>query len=227
MRWKLRDSRNRNVANVTFQYPDITTLQYRDIHAFDEENAALLSIGEGNQSQIHLFSNGTWNVAFVMLDHPKGFLDSIEFWNNDQYGLAYGDSFDGKPYILKTENRGQSWTRIDPSTLPDATGEGGFASSGSCIATYGNGSAWIGTGSNGYARIFKTQDYGNSWQVYDTPIVKGESAGITSVHFRNNDLGLITGGDLTITDKYTDNVALSTDGGQNWALTKGTMFKKC
>ena len=43
-------------------------------------------------------------VAFVM-DHPDGFLDSISFWDKSN-GLAYGDSFDGKPYILKTEDGG-------------------------------------------------------------------------------------------------------------------------
>ena len=68
-----------------------------------------MSVGNGNESQIHLFSaqNG-WDfleVAFVM-DHPDGFLDSIAFWDKLN-GLAYGDSFDGKPYILKTEDGGK------------------------------------------------------------------------------------------------------------------------
>ena len=45
-------------------------------------------------------------VAFVM-DHPDGFLDSISFWDKSN-GLAYGDSFDDKPYILKTEDGGNS-----------------------------------------------------------------------------------------------------------------------
>ena len=70
---------------------------------------------------------------------------------------------------------GHSWSRIDPSILPESSyeGEGGFASSGSCIATFEEGIAWIGTGSNGNARILKTTDYGNSWEAFDTPIIKG------------------------------------------------------
>ena len=39
------------------------------------------------------------------MDHPDGFLDSISFWDKSN-GLAYGDSFDGKPYILKTDDGG-------------------------------------------------------------------------------------------------------------------------
>ena len=48
--------------------------------------------------------------------------------------------------------------------------------------------------------------------------IKGDSAGITSVHFINKNLGMITGGDLMITDDYTDNVAYSQDGGKTWTL---------
>ena len=39
-----------------FQHPEIKTFQYRDIHAFDENTVALMSVGTGNESQIHLFS---------------------------------------------------------------------------------------------------------------------------------------------------------------------------
>jgi len=217
-----------------FQHPTIKTFQYRDIHAFDQDNVVLMSVGNGNESQIHLYSAQTgWDfleVAFVM-DHPDGFLDSIAFWDKSN-GLAYGDSFDNKPYILKTDNGGHSWNRIDPSILPESLkkGEGGFASSGSCIAVFGQGIAWIGTGSNGNARILKTTDYGQSWESFETPIIKGESAGITGVHFINENQGFITGGDLAITDEYTDNIAFSEDGGQTWTLnpnhpvTKGAFY---
>ena len=58
-----------------------------------------------------------------------------------------------------------------------------------------NGTGWVGTGSNGNARILKTEDFGKTWTSHATPIVKGESAGITSVHFVGK-TGMITGGDL-------------------------------
>ena len=53
------------------------------------------------------------------MDHPKGFLDSIEFWDDNLRGLAYGDSVDeGKPYLLRTEDEGESWSKISPDYLP-------------------------------------------------------------------------------------------------------------
>lgn len=203
-----------------FSHPEIDTFQYRDIHAFNDQSVVLLSIGEGANSQIHLYSESEgWKVAYVM-DHPKGFLNSIDFWD-DQVGLAYGDSFDGKPYLMKTEDGGHSWFRINPEVLPNAEeGEGGFASSGSCISVQPGGLAWIGTGAGGSARVLKTTDYGQSWASYETPIIKGDAAGITSIHFRNDNHGLIAGGDLAITDIYTENLAFSIDGGESWALTE-------
>lgn len=203
----------------TFKHPAVDTFQYRDVHAFSNQHIALLSIGEGANSQIHLYTeNEGWEVPFIM-DHPEGFLNSIDFWD-DRVGLAYGDSYDGRPYILKTEDGGQSWNRVNPDILPEALeGEGGFASSGSCIAMEKEGIAWIGTGAGGSARVLKTTDFGQSWASYETPMIKGEAAGITSIHFRNDNHGLIAGGDLAVTDDYTENIAFSIDGGESWALT--------
>lgn len=203
-----------------FSHPEVDTFQYRDIHAFDDESVVLLSIGEGASSQIHLYSAADGLETTFVMDHPKGFLNSIDFWD-DRTGLAYGDSFDGKPYVLKTEDGGHSWNRIDPNALPDAPeGEGGFASSGSCISIQPGGLAWIGTGAGGNARVLKTTDFGQSWTSYKTPIIKGDAAGITSIHFRNENHGLIAGGDLAKTDVYTENLAFSIDGGESWVLTE-------
>ena len=201
-----------------FEHPEVDTFQFRDIHAFNENRVALLAIGDGNNSQIHLFSiDDGWETGFIM-DEPKGFLNSIAFWDSHT-GLAYGDSFDGKPYILKTVNGGKDWSRISEDKLPDANqGEGGFASSGSCIDVSKDGLAWIGTAAGGSARILKTNDFGESWTAHDSPITKGESSGITSIHFRNRNNGFIAGGDLSRSEEFTNNLAFSDNAGENWVL---------
>ncbi|MEM9329399.1 MAG: hypothetical protein AAGA85_27310 [Bacteroidota bacterium] len=202
----------------TFRHPEVDTFQYRDIHAVSAEEVVLLAIGDGVNSQIHKFSvTGGWETAFVM-GEEEGFLNSIAFWD-EMRGLAFGDSFDGKPYLLETKDGGNSWSRIEGARLPDAgEGEGGFASSGSCIDVGRHGVAWVGTGASGHARILRTDDYGESWKAYESPIIKGELAGITSVHFRTNREGFIAGGDLSSTEAYTDNMALTTNSGKDWHL---------
>lgn len=213
---------------LLFKHPTGDTLQFRDIHAFDENKAILMSAGPGPLSRIFTFSNNTtWEENFVMKD-SLGFLDCIDFWD-ERNGIAYGDAIDNYPYILLTSDGGQNWNRADTTNMPLAgKGEGGFAASGTCVTTGSNGKAWIGTGASGNCRILFTQDYGKNWESVVSPLVQGEAAGNTSVSFSGN-TGFLTGGDLLISDSYTNNCAFSFDHGETWALsnhpvTKGAFY---
>ena len=67
----------------------------------------------------------------------------------------------------------------------------------------GSSNAWISTGAGQVPRVLLTADKGESWQVAETPIVKGEAAGITSILFMDAQRGVIFGGDLQQEDKKT------------------------
>lgn len=202
-----------------YTYDQADSLQFRDIHAFNTKEVVLMSAGTGSLSRILLFSTETGFKEVFVMPHEQGFLNTIEFWDQ-QNGLAFGDSFNGELYAMRTENGGKSWNRIDPTTMPPAgKGEGGFAASGTCISVRPGGKAWIGTGAGGNARVLYTQDYGQTWASYEVPIVKGDAAGIESIHMADDLTGLIVGGDLARPNVYTDNVAVTTDGGKSWDLT--------
>ncbi|MEP0366057.1 MAG: hypothetical protein ABJN36_14915 [Cyclobacteriaceae bacterium] len=211
-----------------FTHPS-DTLQFRDLHAFSDDQVLLMSAGPGASSRIMLYDHGIrqFQELYVM-PHAEGFLNTVEFWD-DSNGLAFGDSFNGELFVLQTKNGGQSWKRIDPEKLPAAgEGEGGFAASGTCITTKAGGEAFIGTGANGHSRILHTSDYGESWEELKSPLIKGEIAGIFSIRMAG-DMGLIAGGDLNQPDEYTENIGMSTDGGKSWQLsgfpnTKGTLY---
>lgn len=208
-----------------FQHPTGDTLQFRDIHAFDKDRVILMSAGPGPLSRIFEVREGKiWRDHFVMQD-SLGFLDCLDFWD-DQRGVAYGDAIDDYPYILLTNNGGRSWARADTTGMPKAgRGEGGFAASGTCVTIGDDGLAWIATGAGGNARILNSTDYGKSWQSYDSPMVKGDAAGHTSVDFADAQQGFVTGGDLAISNDYTENCAFTSDGGQTWQLTKQPVTK--
>ncbi|MEQ9008391.1 MAG: hypothetical protein RLP12_10935 [Ekhidna sp.] len=201
-----------------FNHPTGDSLQFRDIHGFNNEKAVLMTAGSGPLSKLFTFTTpDQWEENFVMQD-SLGFLDCIDFWD-DQRGIAYGDAIDNYPYILLTDNGGKSWNRADSTNMPEAgKDEGGFAASGTCVTTGENGKAWIATGAGGNCRFLITEDYGQSWKEVDSPLVSGDAAGNTSVSFVG-DLGVVTGGDLMITDDYTDNCAFSSDGGTTWNLS--------
>lgn len=200
-----------------FQFEEIDTLQFRDVYGISSDKAIVMSAGPGSQSRIMTFEDGSWTQNFIMED-SLGFLDCIDFWD-EKNGIAYGDAIDDYPYILLTTDGGESWKRAPTSKMPKAgNGEGGFAASGTCVTTGPGGAAWIATGAGGNCRILRTEDYGNSWSVADSPLIKGDAAGNTSISF-DREVGFVTGGDLLQSDDYTDNTAFSLDAGKTWKLS--------
>ena len=210
-------------GGVTWQKFSVTpeALDFRDIDAVDAQTAYVMSIGNGPASRIYKTTDAgkTWNLQFKN-DDPKAFLDAMSFWDAN-HGIAFGDSVDKQFYILTTSD-GVTWSRVPPANLPPAQGnEGAFAASGTNIAVFGKSHAWIGTGAAAKSRVLRTTDGGHSWQVADTPLASGPSAGIFSIAFRNAKHGVIVGGDYRKEQEAVDNLAMTNDGGATWTLVKG------
>ncbi len=203
--------------------PDSTSLDFRDVEAFDDRAACLLSIGPGELSRIYRTADGgaTWTLPYTNRD-PKGFLDAIAFWDR-VHGLALGDPVDGRFVILATVDGGKTWDPVPGAGMPEALpGEGAFAASGTCLVAQGSSDAWFGTGGGGRARVFRSTDRGRTWAVADTPIRAGiASAGVFSLAFRDADHGVAVGGDYKSVDDPAGNIALTFDGGKTWAAPDG------
>lgn len=79
---------------------------------------------------------------------------------------------------------------------------------------------WFATGGKA-ARVFHSADRGQTWQVFETPIVHGpDSAGIFSIAFRDATHGVIAGGDYKRPDQDGPNLAFTNDGGKSWTLSQ-------
>jgi photosystem II stability/assembly factor-like uncharacterized protein len=197
-------------------------LDFRDIDAIDENTAYVLSIGNGPASRIYKTVDGgqSWVLQFRNED-PKVFLDAMSFWDAD-HGIIIGDSVDAKFCILTTANGGRDWPRVPAGALPPSLeNEGAFAASGTNIAVYGKGNAWIGLGAAARARVLRTADGGRSWKISETPLKAGPSSGIFSIAFRDQKHGVIVGGDYQKEREAVDNLALTDDGGVTWTLAQG------
>jgi len=208
----------------TWQKLHVTTdqLDFRDIDAIDAQTAYVMGAGNGPASRIYKTTDGgkTWTLQFKNED-PKAFLDAMSFWDAN-HGIAFGDSVDGQLYILTTDDGGHVWSRVPASSLPAALeNEGAFAASGTNIAILGKLQAWIGTGASAKARVLRTADGGRTWQVSETPLAAGPSAGIFSIAFRDAKHGVVAGGDYRKEQEAVDNLAVTSDGGVTWTLVKG------
>lgn len=194
-------------------------LDFRDVQAFDASTAYLMSAGNGAASRIYKTTNGgkSWTLQYTMPD-SAGFLDGFAFWD-ERNGVVFGDPIAGRLFILTTKNRGKMWQRLAPEHAPQVVeGEYAFAASGTSIVAHGKSHVWIGTGGKS-ARVFRSDDRGQTWSVASTPIVSGtESAGVFSLAFRDEQHGIAVGGDFRKETEALANVARTDDGGKTWTL---------
>lgn len=210
-------------ANWTVgKIPGAEKLDFRDIEAFDENTAYVLSIGEGESSRIYKTTDGgaNWTLQFQN-KNPKAFFDALAFWDRNN-GMAMSDPVDGKYLLIETRDGGATWNIADTSKMPVAiTGEAAFAASGTCLLTNGKKDIFLISGGQD-ARVFRSTNRGASWLVADTPIVKGTAgSGIFSLAMRDAKRGIIVGGNYEKPNDITNNLAFTNDGGKNWTLSKG------
>lgn len=110
---------------------------FRDIEAFDDKTAVMLSSGTPAYILKTIDGGETWKEVYTNLDTAY-FLDGMDFWNN-QNGIIVGDPINGKFLLLHTHNGGDTWNLIDEKYLPKAEkGEAVFAASGTSIKCWGN-----------------------------------------------------------------------------------------
>jgi photosystem II stability/assembly factor-like uncharacterized protein len=197
--------------------PAAADLDFRDVDAFSDRVAYVLSIGSGDASRIYKTVDGgqSWTLQLANKD-PDVFLDAMAFWSEDG-GIAYSDSIDGAFVIFRTLD-GKTWERIPAAGLPPALeGEGAYAASGTNVAVRGE-HVWIGTTAS---RVLHSPDRGRTWTVSQTPIATGEATGIFSIAFRDARVGIVVGGNYQKEAEAVDNAAVTSDGGRTWRLSKG------
>ncbi|MEM6841192.1 MAG: YCF48-related protein [Bacteroidota bacterium] len=196
--------------------PSTDSVDFRDIEAFSDQLAYVLSAG----SPAYIFRTEDGGSSWVkQLEDtlPTIFLDGMAFWNEAQ-GVVMGDPIDNKFKLLKTNDNGQTWsplTSIGRSLLPNS-GEAGFAASGTNIVVQGRGCVWFGTGGS-VSRVFRSLDGGRTWEVNRSPLAQGTpSKGIFSLSFADTLKGVSVGGDYRNPGSMIENAAYTANGGRTW-----------
>jgi len=207
------------------------SLDFRDVHSFSSDVALLMSAGPGRASAIFRTENGgkSWVLVYQNTD-PKAFFDGMDFFDQN-HGLIIGDPVDEKPYLLETKDGGRSWSRLNPSEIPDLIpGEYAFAASGTSLDACEDGSCYLVTGGSA-ARVFRSSDHGKTWKVADLPFLKGDpAAGAFSVAQGPEKKLAAVGGHYQKMTVTGSNMALSDDSGKTWKVPAGAVsvpFMEC
>jgi photosystem II stability/assembly factor-like uncharacterized protein len=176
---------------------------FRDIEAFSDKNAVIMSSGTPALVLKTTDGGATWQEKYRNTDTTY-FFDAMDF-DSRKHGLILGDPIKGKFLLMETKDGGETWAPF--KNMPDALpGEGAFAASGTCLRIGKKGSVDFVTGGN-VARHFSIGSPYDSWSVDNLPIKQGKAS---QGAFSYADFNVVVGGDYS-NDKDTDQVAVYYD----------------
>ncbi len=200
---------------LTYQDTSWSGLDFRDIHAFNEKEAIIMSSGDGCKMYKTFDGSKSWDLVYE--NNSKGiFFDGMDFWD-ETHGIAFSDPIDNRLYIIETKDGGNSWSELKSIELPKTLdGEAGFAASGTGIVCSGDGTVFIGSGGGAISRVFVSHNSGKTWDVIDTPMMKGEASGIYSMTFLDELHGVAVGGNYLDSANTEGNCIITSDGGLTW-----------
>ncbi len=215
----------KNWENVSV--PKMEKIDFRDVEGFNKNTAIVMGIS--SPARFFKTTDGGQNWKQVYFDDREGvFFDGMSFWNQKQ-GIAFSDPVDGRHLLIRTDDKGESWYDIPSSGIPAKLNpEFGFAASGTGIPVQGRKTVWLGMGGV-KSRVFKSNDGGMNWSVFETPVVHGgQTTGIYSVAFKNEKVGIAVGGDY-LNQSVENTMAYTLDGGLNWHLpdTQTNQYREC
>jgi len=190
-------------------------VDFRDIEAFDGVTAIIMGVASPGYILKTINGGTSWKVVFEGHD-ANIFMDAMEFWNEDS-GIVVGDPADGKIFVIRTFDGGNSWQKIPEVNRPVAEkGEAMFAASGTNIRAISLSEAAFVTGGM-CSRIFIRDNH------YDLPLLQGkETTGAFSLAVYNGRKRktasrlAVAGGDYAADTVKNGNCALSHDGGKTW-----------
>jgi len=204
----------RNISPVGYE-----AIDFRDVFAFDRKTAVIAGAGEPAKILRTTDGGASWKEVFS--DSKMGvFLDAVAF-SGEQNGVAFSDPVEGGFFLLLSDDGGGTWEQIPFEKIPlPVEGEAGFAASGTCAAMIDENIIVFATGGSA-ARVFRSDDRGETWAVADTPLACGApSKGVFSVVFINKMEGVVVGGDWEKPEELDKNAAWTEDGGKTWALVQ-------
>lgn len=166
---------------------------FRDIEAFDDKHAIMMS--SGTPALILKTTDGgiNWKEVFRQNDSAY-FLDAMDFWD-EKRGMLVGDPINGHFVLLETKDGGETWRELDSTETPKALdGEAVFAASGTSLRCWGKREYGFVTGGSTSRFILKKRPRSKFYSTL-IPIIQGKSSQGAFSFAKARMLWLYVGGD--------------------------------
>lgn len=212
------------------QVKGFETSDFRDIEAFSDKEAVIMSSGTPALILKTLDGGLSWQVKYHNRD-TSVFFDAMDFKN--KYGCIMGDPINSRFVIFETFDKGLTWKQRDPLKSPMARyGEAAFAASGTCLVInksglMGNNQLMLVSGGSA-TNLMYALSTDKKWVQQPVPIAHGpSSAGAFSVA-TDSKHWVVVGGDYTHDQRSDSTACFSDNAGKTWRIAKTTPgFQSC
>jgi photosystem II stability/assembly factor-like uncharacterized protein len=199
--------------------------EFRDIEVFDEQTILVMSSVMPACILKSTDAGNTWKEVFRD-DRPEAFLDAIDFFGKK--GICLGDPIKNEFILLKTNNKGDSWTSIKGCLANDSIAP--FAASGTTIKLIDKKTVYFAAGGN-QSLLYTSTDFGKSWTSTKVPMQQGaQSKGIFSIDFIDENIGAAAGGDYLNPGDYTGSFTMLVKDKDTWKMpltTNPNGYRSC
>jgi len=193
------------------QVKDFEKADFRDIEAFSDKEAIIMSSGTPALILKTIDGGVNWQLKYRNTD-TSVFLDAIDF-DNPSHGFILGDPIKNRFLLLETKNGGNTWNNYNNSPIASAN-EAAFAASGTCLRIINHNNIIV---TGGAVSNILVQVPNKGWHKTAIPITHGKnSQGAFSIAKGKNQL-VIIGGDYQH-DKRTDSTVCYSNNGMKWEL---------
>lgn len=202
--------------------------ELRDIHVKDEFSFAAMQSAD-TCFFIQSENSASKNFNFVSFCENKftTFLDAFDL-NKSGFGILLGDPVQNNFQVYTTTDFGKNWKLLTNENFKTIQGEAAFAASGTVVQVINDSTYYFVSGGKA-SNLFKTNDFGLTWQKFPIPFIPSEASGPFSMNFWSEKDGIVVGGDYTKPNDTIANCFLTKDGGITWSKPNKTTsgYKSC
>jgi photosystem II stability/assembly factor-like uncharacterized protein len=216
---------------VSFEWMQVKGYEKRDfraMHAWNDQEAIIVAVAAPAIILKTIDGGVSWNKVYENPDTSM-FLDAIHF-SDQNNGTVIGDPIDGHLFILKTNNKGETWNIMSKTYFKSNlnNGEAFFASSNSNLLNIGKEILFVTGGLT--SRLWK------DGKAESLPLLQGtNSTGANSIAISpNGKMIVIVGGDFANDKLANQNIVgfqkQSTRKHPNWnllSLSNPNGYKSC
>ena len=190
------------------------TPQFRSIEVLNDSTILILSIDSPAYLLKTINKGRDWKIVYE--NHEKGvFFDAMKAKNGNEI-WAIGDPVNNSPYLIYSNNAGDTWQKYDARNLPSVEKNEAFFAASNSNLSYFNDEVYLVSGGS-TSKLIQVNTKAKSYSIKKLPFtISGNMTGAYSLDLFNKNNFAISGGNYDKNDKEFMPFYYTNDGGKSF-----------